>query len=70
MSSTLDALKADIIRAVAERARLLEEMEHWYAAGRRHFPRRTEMEALDARLSELDTQYKRLWDTARQRACE
>jgi len=34
MSSTLDALKADIIRAVAERARLLEEMEHWYAAER------------------------------------
>jgi len=56
-------LKAEIAEVARERQYLKDEMESWYAGTRQGaFPRRNELEQLDARLSVLDSRFKRLWD--------
>lgn len=59
----MDRVKAEIAEVVRQRQTLKEEMEAWYAGARQgSFPRRGELEQLDARLSRLDSRYKRMWD--------
>lgn len=48
---------------VARREEIKSAMELWYAnRGKGRFPLQSELVTLDAQLSSLDTQYKRLWD--------
>lgn len=62
-SQEMNRIKADIAEVVCQRQYLKEEMESWYSGTRQgSFPRRDEMEQLDARLSLLDNRYKRMWD--------
>lgn len=57
------AVQARITDTVARRDALKAEMQAWYAGSNpRRYPRRAELEAVDAELSRLDTCYKRLWD--------
>ena len=59
----MEGLKAEIAEVVRQRQYLKDEMEAWYAGTRQGaFPRRAELEQLDARLSALDGRYKRMWD--------
>lgn len=59
----MERLKAEIAELARQRQYLKEEMEAWYGGTRQgSFPRRAELEQLDARLSALDARYKRLWD--------
>ncbi|MEJ2059340.1 MAG: DUF364 domain-containing protein [Gammaproteobacteria bacterium] len=56
-------VRSTISDLVGYRERLKHEMEAWYTApGRGTFPRAEELLRLDRELSELDSQFKRLWD--------
>jgi len=56
-------LKRQIADCAAERAALTQEMESWYAAGNlSRFPKYALLERVNARLSQLDSSYKPLWD--------
>lgn len=59
----LQTLKEDIAITYERREHLKKEMEDYFTKGAKSgFPKRKEVAALDARLSDLDTSYKRLWD--------
>lgn len=59
----LSATRAAIAETVARREALKAEMAAWYAAGSgARFPGYDALADLDARLSRLDTRYKRLFD--------
>lgn len=61
--SALAWLKQDIAATFADRERLTLAMEQWYGEGHRtRFPQYTALDDATARLSRLDTAYKRLWD--------
>jgi hypothetical protein len=52
-----------IARTVREKETLRQAMEAWYLAGKRaRFPDHDRLEAVNIRLSRLDTCFKRLWD--------
>ncbi|AAU91016.1 conserved hypothetical protein [Methylococcus capsulatus str. Bath] len=54
-----------IAQATAERERLKKDMEAWYGRGNAaRFPQYAQLEAVDRRLSRLDTCFKRLWDAS------
>lgn len=54
-----------IAAAAAERERLKQDMEAWYGrGGSMRFPEYAQLEAVDRRLSRLDTCFKRLWDAS------
>jgi hypothetical protein len=57
-------LRSAIKETVIRRDRLKDAMERWYASqpGKR-FPQKIELVSLDQKLSWLDSQFKRLWDT-------
>jgi uncharacterized protein (DUF4213/DUF364 family) len=59
----MQATRTAIATLFSRRDALKAEMEAWYSGGRtRHFPKRAELETIDAELSQLDSRYKRLWD--------
>ncbi|QJD29153.1 DUF364 domain-containing protein [Methylococcus geothermalis] len=54
-----------IAEAAQERERLKRDMEAWYGhGGSGRFPEYAQLEAVDRRLSRLDTCFKRLWDVS------
>lgn len=56
-------LQRQIRDSVAEKARLSQDMESWYAAGNAsRFPGYAALEQVNTRLSRLDSSYKPLWD--------
>lgn len=61
-TTDMSNLKQQIAEVVAQRERLKSEMEQWYQRGLYRYPKLNELELLDQRLSQLDSQYKRLWD--------
>lgn len=62
-SIPMNWLKRQIADCAAEKNRLTEDMEHWYAAGNTsRFPKYQLLEQVNARLSHLDSSYKPLWD--------
>jgi hypothetical protein len=61
----MSELKTKIADTVVQRNRLKVEMEQWYQRGLYRFPKLSELELIDQRLSELDARYKRLWDARR-----
>lgn len=59
----MERVKAEIAEVARLRQALKEQMEAWYAGSRQgSFPHRGELEQIDARLSRLDSRYKRMWD--------
>lgn len=62
-AARMAATKERIAATFARRDALKAEMLAWYDAGnQKRFPKRTELETVDATLSALDTQFKRQWD--------
>lgn len=57
-----ERLKSAIAAVVVRRDRLKQAMEAWYGAGKKGFPQRRQLAAVDAMLSRLDSRYKALWD--------
>jgi uncharacterized protein (DUF4213/DUF364 family) len=56
-------LKNNISYDYAEKQRLTAAMEHWYASGKNsRFPGFNQLHQITARLSHMDSSYKRLWD--------
>ncbi|MGZ5051838.1 MAG: Rossmann-like domain-containing protein [Methylobacter sp.] len=56
-------IQRQIRDCVSEKARLSQDMENWYAAGRAsRFPGYADLEQINVRLSRLDSSYKPLWD--------
>ena len=55
-------VKEEISSVVAKRESLKSEMSAWIAACKGRFPKMGELEALDNKLSQLDSQFKRMWD--------
>lgn len=61
--TSMSWLKQQIADCAAERSRLNQEMENWYAAGNTsRFPKYASLERVNNRLSRLDSSYKPLWD--------
>ncbi len=59
----LEYLKQQISVTAEQRSSLKDEMDLWFQQGKgARFPKRDELEAIDTKLSQLDTAYKRLWD--------
>ncbi len=58
----LDWIKARIAQVFAEKQRLDQAMEAWHGTRKGRFPEFARLEHARARLSRLDTAYKRLWD--------
>jgi uncharacterized protein (DUF4213/DUF364 family) len=60
----LDSIKKQIAEVVTKRDHLKSELEAWQSGvSMSPLPRVRELETLDRQLSELDSQYKRLWDS-------
>ena len=60
---SLNWIKEQIAACAAERQRLSQAMDAWYAAGnRQRFPDYACLEQANKRLSHLDSSYKPLWD--------
>ncbi len=60
----MDSIKKQISEVVAKRDHCKAEMEAWNAGALLNpVPRLRELELLDKELSDLDSQYKRLWDS-------
>ena len=60
----MDAIKKQITEVVAKRSLLKSEVEAWQSGVRLNpLPRIRELETLDRELSQLDSRYKRLWDS-------
>ena len=56
-------LKRQIGDTFEQKSRLTQAMDQWYSEGRnRRFPRYAELDAVNRRLSRLDSAYKTLWD--------
>lgn len=65
-AARLDWLRLDIARTFGEKERLTAAMEGWYGAGNsRRFPDYPRLDAVNRRLSRLDTAFKVLWDGER-----
>lgn len=63
LDADLAAVRTAIVETVARRDALKAELAEWYARGRAgRFPRRAELEAVDAELSRQDSVFKALWD--------
>ena len=61
--TSMSWLKQQIADCAAEKNRLHQEMERWYADGRtQRFPKLELVELTEKRLSHLDSSYKPLWD--------
>jgi uncharacterized protein (DUF4213/DUF364 family) len=61
--SCMHWLKEQIAAAFAEKQRLTQAMDDWYSQGRRGlFPDFQNLDAVNIRLSRLDSGYKRHWD--------
>jgi len=59
----MESMKAEIAELAKQRGLLKEQMERWYAGAHSgSFPGRESLEQVDRELSQLDSQYKRLWD--------
>ena len=58
-------IKTAIADTVARRERIKSEMEQWYASRRGRFPEQERLDQIDATLSSLDSQFKRMWDARR-----
>ncbi|MCB1773617.1 MAG: hypothetical protein KDI88_08375, partial [Gammaproteobacteria bacterium] len=59
----LEHLESEIARTASARDALKHAMEHWYGSGRSgRYPQFGELDAVTARLSRLDTCFKRQWD--------
>lgn len=57
-------LRQTIAQAAAQKERLTQEMSRWYEQKTLpRFPRYEQLEALNQRLSRLDSSFKRLWDS-------
>jgi uncharacterized protein (DUF4213/DUF364 family) len=56
-------LKEQIAASFSEKQRLTQAMDEWYSnSNRKRFPDFQALDAVTARLSRLDSSYKRLWD--------
>lgn len=61
--NSLSWLKQQISDCAAQKSRLTDEMEQWYAKGNgQRFPDYGLLEQVNARLSRMDSSYKSLWD--------
>lgn len=60
-------LKEQITAAFAEKQRLTQAMDAWYSSGKRErFPDYQALDAVNSRLSRLDSSYKQAWDEQQQ----
>jgi uncharacterized protein (DUF4213/DUF364 family) len=56
-------LKSQIAQDYTERQQLNQAMEHWYGSGKKgRFPEFNRLNQVTAKLSRMDSSYKRLWD--------
>lgn len=58
-----ERLRGAIAAVAARRDALKRSMEAWYGSGNRRFPGAGELAVVDTLLSELDTRFKRCWDS-------
>lgn len=62
-AANMQWLKRQIADCAEEKRQLSQEMEAWYAGGSgKRFPKYTQLERVNTRLSRLDSSYKPLWD--------